>query len=227
MSGIVGSYFNTRGSGIVAKLGTDGQVFTSSGAGVSQDFEAAAGGGYWTLIKSITASSSATVSFVNGTAGVVFDNTYKLYMLRMIGVHPQTDTADFTFSPSDDTGSTYSVTKTVGVYSTYNKEDDAQEGIQYRGTEDSKQETHYQELFPEHSADADSAGVGELIFFDPSDTTHVKHFYGHTSYCNDDDYGKFLSLGGYFNTTSAIDAIQFKYSSGNIDAGQFILYGAD
>jgi len=45
MSGIVGSYFNTRGSGVVAKLGTDGQVFTSSGAGVSQDFEAAAGGG--------------------------------------------------------------------------------------------------------------------------------------------------------------------------------------
>ena len=45
MSGIVGSYFNTRGSGVVAKLGTDGQLFTSSGAGVSQAFEAAAGGG--------------------------------------------------------------------------------------------------------------------------------------------------------------------------------------
>jgi len=45
MSGIVGSYFNTRGSGVVAKLGTDGQLFTSAGAGVSQGFEAAAGGG--------------------------------------------------------------------------------------------------------------------------------------------------------------------------------------
>ncbi len=45
MSGIVGSYFNTRGSGVVAKLGTDGQVFTSTGAGLSQGFEAAAGGG--------------------------------------------------------------------------------------------------------------------------------------------------------------------------------------
>jgi hypothetical protein len=45
MSGIVGSYFNTRGSGIVAKLGTNGQVFTSTGAGLKQGFEAAAGGG--------------------------------------------------------------------------------------------------------------------------------------------------------------------------------------
>ena len=30
---------------------------------------------------------------------------------------------------------------------------------------------------------------------------------------------------GYFNTTSAIDAIQFKFDSGNIDAGDICLYG--
>ena len=52
MSGIVGSYFNTRGSGVVAKLGTDGQVFTSSGAGLSQGFEAAAGGGKLLQVQS-------------------------------------------------------------------------------------------------------------------------------------------------------------------------------
>jgi len=44
MSGIVGSRFNIRGSGLVGSLGTDGQVFTSSGAGKSAVFEAAAGG---------------------------------------------------------------------------------------------------------------------------------------------------------------------------------------
>ena len=72
MSGIVGSYFNTRGSGVVAKLGTDGQVFTSTGAGLSQGFEDAAGGGAWNLIKQIDASSSATINFVNGTSDVKF-----------------------------------------------------------------------------------------------------------------------------------------------------------
>ena len=30
---------------------------------------------------------------------------------------------------------------------------------------------------------------------------------------------------GYFNTTAAIDEIQFKFSSGNIDAGIIKMYG--
>jgi hypothetical protein len=32
-------------------------------------------------------------------------------------------------------------------------------------------------------------------------------------------------IAGYGNTTSAVDAIQFKFSSGNIDAGIIKLYG--
>ncbi len=35
--------------------------------------------GAMVLIKSITASSSSTVSFVNGSSDVVLDNTYPLY----------------------------------------------------------------------------------------------------------------------------------------------------
>jgi hypothetical protein len=63
MSGIVGSYFNTRGSGVVAKLGTDGQVFTSTGAGLSQGFEAAAGGGkILQLVVSLTTTQVSTTS---------------------------------------------------------------------------------------------------------------------------------------------------------------------
>jgi hypothetical protein len=46
MSGIVGSRLNNRGSGVVGSLGTDGQVLTSSGAGVGATYEAAASGGY-------------------------------------------------------------------------------------------------------------------------------------------------------------------------------------
>ena len=30
---------------------------------------------------------------------------------------------------------------------------------------------------------------------------------------------------GYFNTTSAVDAVQFKFDSGNIDSGVIKLYG--
>ena len=52
MSGIVGSKLNIRGSNRIAKLGTDGQVLTSSGAGVAANYEDAAGGGLdWQAMK--------------------------------------------------------------------------------------------------------------------------------------------------------------------------------
>ena len=64
MSGIVGSKLNVRGSGIVAKLGTDGQVLTSAGAGVSAAFEAASGGG--TSWQSVETGSTLTAVAGNG-----------------------------------------------------------------------------------------------------------------------------------------------------------------
>ena len=60
MSGIVGSRFNIRSSGLVGSLGTDGQVFTSSGAGAGAVFEAAAGGGK--ILKSYSDTVTGTVS---------------------------------------------------------------------------------------------------------------------------------------------------------------------
>jgi hypothetical protein len=64
MSGIVGSKLNHRGSGRVAKLGTDGQVLTSAGAGVSAVYEDAAGGGLdW---QSVTTGSTLAAVAGNG-----------------------------------------------------------------------------------------------------------------------------------------------------------------
>jgi len=37
-------------------------------------------GGSMTLIKKLTASSSSTLSFVDGASSVVFDGTYKEYL---------------------------------------------------------------------------------------------------------------------------------------------------
>ena len=62
MSGIIGSKLNIRGSNRIAKLGTDGQVLTSAGAGVAAAFEDAAGGGLdWQTI--------VTGSTMNAVAG--------------------------------------------------------------------------------------------------------------------------------------------------------------
>ena len=64
MSGIVGSKLNIRGSGRIAKLGTDGQVLTSAGAGVSAAFEAASAGG--TSWQSVETGSTFSAVAGNG-----------------------------------------------------------------------------------------------------------------------------------------------------------------
>ncbi len=51
MSGITGSKLNIRGSGRIAKLGTDGQALTSAGAGMAAAFEDLAGGVSWQTIE--------------------------------------------------------------------------------------------------------------------------------------------------------------------------------
>jgi len=78
MSGIVGSRHNIRGSGLVGSLGTDGQVFTSSGAGAGAVFEAAAGGGKILQVVTATDStnrSTTSTSFVTGSNTLSVDIT--------------------------------------------------------------------------------------------------------------------------------------------------------
>ena len=75
MSGIVGSRLNIRGSGLVGSLGTDGQVFTSSGAGVGAAYEA--GGGNPTHISRTTNSSDiASITITN-----CFSASYDVYKI--------------------------------------------------------------------------------------------------------------------------------------------------
>ena len=102
--------------------------------------------GKMTLIKEQTASSSSSISFVDGSSDVVLDSTYPIYLFKCINIHP-------------------------------------------------------------------------------SSTTFVKHFIANVNYSYDADYSLQYFLAGYGNTTSAVDAIQFKMNSGNIDSGTIKLYG--
>ena len=63
MSGIIGSKINIKGSGIVAQLGTDGQVLTSAGAGIAAEYEDLAGGISW---QSVETGSTMTAVAGNG-----------------------------------------------------------------------------------------------------------------------------------------------------------------
>ena len=182
--------------------------------------------GAMTLIKTLTASSSANLSFVNGSSDVVLDNTYPIYVFKFINMHPATDDKNFQFQGSTDSGSSYGVTITSTVFRAGHNEDDSTPTFGYFAADDLAQSTSYQRLDAGRTGnDSDSGLVGTLQLFSPSSTTFAKHFIynGNTHKSNNQSMKAFVA--GYFNTTSAIDAINFQFSSGNIDAGKIKLYG--
>jgi len=177
------------------------------------------------LIKTLTASSSATLSFVNGASDVVLDSTYKEYMFIFNNMHPATDTQEFQFNMSADTGSNYNVTKTTTYFRTYHDEADSSTTLAYRTGNDLAQSTNFQMLADGVGNGNDECCSGTLHLFNPSDTTFVKHFSSRISTYENNNGIRDNYVSGYGNTTSAVDAVQFKFGSGNIDAGTIQLFG--
>ena len=185
--------------------------------------------GAMTLIKTLTASASATLSFVNGSSDVVLDSTYPIYLFKFINVSPTSGASNptFGFNGSDDTSShSYDIVKTTTAIQAYHKEDGSAASLFYYTSFDLAQSTAFQYLnFGDGNTDADASGSGELYLFNPSSTTFVKHFMSNFNNCASDPGSENDRVAGYFNTTSAITAMQFKYNSGNMDAGTIKLYG--
>jgi hypothetical protein len=181
--------------------------------------------GSMVFIKKLTASSSGTLSFVNGASSVVLDSTYKEYVFTFKDIHPASDGKILTFQGSTNTGSSYGVTITSTFFLAEHNEDDSSAQLTYASGSDLAQSTSYKYLSVTTSNGADSCVTGHLRLFNPSSTTFVKHFIGRTNTMSNSLRSAEADTAGYFNTTSAIDAIQFKFDSGNIDAGDICLYG--
>ena len=181
--------------------------------------------GSMTFIKKLTASGSATLSFVDGASGVVLDDTYKEYYFTFNNIHPATNSVNFTFNMSIDTGSNYNVTKTTTFFSAYHEESGASSSLGYITGDDLAQSTAFQNLSRNTKNDADATCSGSLTLFNPSSTTFVKHFTSRNSGYNSGNLIVDDHIAGYGNTTSAVDAIQFKMSSGNLASGDICLYG--
>ncbi len=178
------------------------------------------------LIKTQTASDATSIEFKHGTSDVVIDSTYKEYIFFMNNMHPATDGQNLMFNLSADTGSNYNVTKTTTFFRAAHNEDGSSGTINYRTGEDLAQSTGEQKLnMGTNGSDADSGSSGYLHLFDPSSTTFVKHFIARNSDAFDEPGAVDSYVAGYANTTSAVDAIRFKFGSGNIGSGTISLYG--
>jgi hypothetical protein len=199
MSGIVGQ--NT--------LDNSGLVKASSG-----------GGGVWNLIETLTASSDATLDFTSG-----IDSTYDEYVFKIINLHPSGDDMKVGFQGNAAGGSGFNETITSTVFLAYHNEAGDSTTLTYSTTRDEAQSTDFQDIIDDLGNDNDQSASGELRLYNPSSTTFVTHWMSTVQIYNSSDYSVIFRTAGYFNTTSAIDEIQFKPASGTIDAGTISLYG--
>jgi len=181
----------------------------------------AVSGGAMTLLETQTASSSSTISFTSN-----IDSTYKEYVFKFYDIHPATDNTLLTFQGNASGGSGYNETITSTTFYAYANEADDDTFLSYNAGQDQAQGTAFQKLtFDSIGNGNDECAAGTLILYDPSNTTFVKHFVATFAMYYSNDRSDVAYTAGYFNTTSAIDEIQFKMSSGNIDAGVIKLYG--
>ena len=177
--------------------------------------------GALTLLSTQTASASASIEFTSG-----IDSTYDSYVFKFINIHPATNQKSFQFQTSIDSGSSYGVTTTTTYFQADHAENDSSTSLTYVTSFDLAQSTSFQTLSHPTgiSNDSDGSFVGTLQLFSPSSTTYVKHFIsnGNTMYPS---WTVNSYVAGYFNTTSAIDAVKFQMDSGNIDDGIIKMYG--
>ena len=194
-------------------------IFTSDGAG-----DLTVNSGLGGAFKHLTTNTFTGTTTSNFTTKI--DSTYDVYCFRWNGLNAATDTAHFTFQGSIDGGSNYNVTMTTSCFRAYHAVSGDASGLGNASGEDQAQGTSYQPLIRYMGNESDAAGVGELYLFKPSSTTFVKDFYSTAQSTRDTGStgSEYCGASGYFNTTSAINAISFKMNSGNMD-GEIKMYG--
>jgi hypothetical protein len=170
-----------------------------------------------TLVSSATASASTSIEFTLGN--------FKEYKFFFVNIHNSVTDANILVNFSTDGGANYNVTKTTTYFRATHAEADGGTALEYRTGSDLAQSTSAQVIMAGIRSDNDGCGVGILQLFNPSSTTFVKHFMAQTNIMQDNILSENVFVAGYGNTTSAINAVQFSVSTGNIDEGSIYMYG--
>jgi len=177
-------------------------------------FEGSASLGDMVFISSATASSSASIEFDLGS--------YKEYKFFFVNIHPSSSSI-FSFQTSTDGGSNYGVTATTTFFRGQQTEAGASATLAYDTSMDLAQSSSLARLGRPVLTDNDASLSGTLQIFNVSSDTFVKHYMYNNSVMGNFCQNAFGA--GYFNTTSAINAIKFQFESGNIDDGKILLFG--
>jgi len=166
------------------------------------------------LLSDQDADSDASIVFTSGIT-----STYGEYIFKFYNCNPETDATILYFYGSTDGGSSYGVTKTTtfGPYASIDEANGANTNFGYHTGKDVAQATDAHFLSYQTGNAADEHVSGEVHLFNPASTTYVKHFYARSAEHLSISYAGDNFSAGYFNTTSAINAIKFGFSSGDFE----------
>ena len=171
------------------------------------------------LITTNTISSG--VSSSSFTSNI--NSTYDTYLFKFINIHPATNAAVLQVNFRDGS-SAFDATKTTTHFFALHYESDSSTAFNYDTGQDIAQGTGYQPITNAVGNGNDESASGELYLFSPSSTTFVKHFIARSLIYHEGDSAIDSYTGGYCNVTAAIDGVDFKFSSGNIDSGVIKMY---
>ena len=172
-----------------------------------------------TKIAETAASTSSAIAFTSD-----INSTYKLYIFNFIALHPSAN-ASFTVNFSTDGGSNYNVSKTTSTFYQYNNEAADSYALTYLTSDDLGSSTAYQILMNSIQNATDGNGSGYMLLYNPSNTTYFKHFSSNAQNMMNAANIANNYVGGFLETTSAINAVNFKMDSGTIDAGTIEMWG--
>ena len=194
-------------------------LWTSDGSGTLYGVNSGFGSAM-VLLNSTTCSNTVNVTYT-------LTNTYKYkeYVFEFINMHPATDNVHFQFQVNVDGGSGYDESIISTAFEAYHNEGNTVADVTYQAARDQSGGTAFQDILPFIGNENDQAASGELHLFNPSSTTYVKNFYHRGVVYGEANFAQDDFIAGYFNVTAAITQIQFKMSSGNIDAGTIKMYG--
>ena len=202
-------------------------AFISNGTTILDAGAFSASLGSMVHIKTLTASNSGDLTFIDGSSSVVFDSTYPIYQFVYTNIHLATNGQYLSFQTDTGTNTSFNQTITSSVFKAYHKEDGGAAALGYDNGSDQQTQTSFQRLSSDLISDNDASISGSIMIFNPSSSTYTKHFIAetHTMVDGSPPYSEIRYYAGYFDTTTALTRIRFKSTSGNIDAGTIKMYG--
>jgi Collagen triple helix repeat (20 copies) len=211
--GIVGQVVVTGPPGYDGNDGDDGFPGVPGPMGPAGTGGGGGGSGALILLEQYTAANSATLDFTT-----CITSTYDDYLVEMLNVLPVTDSVGLQMVASTDGGSTW-----LGG-TNYAFLMNRTGGSQTSGAASSIPVDGYASALAGNTA-AYGGVSGSIKLFNPLSATAYKYMTVNDAYrAYDGTFEMITGIAGIW-TTTAVNALRFKFSSGNIASGTIRVYG--